>query len=169
MTRASRSGVPRRGKRETLSLRGTALKTTGRQSDLSRSLNSFMIAPGSNPLDKMSRIQDLGAEMCTAGLTLTDRMLYTIFINALPAEYEVEARNLESRDSIGRDDIIKAVRERRWQPRPSHHRNHSCFSDSSLLSAASTFYFSSASTFPLATAAATFFRGQHRHHRRRRT
>ena len=48
-------------------------------------------------------------------MTLDDHMLYTIFIDALPAEYEVEARNLASRDSIGRDDIIKAVRER-------HHR-----------------------------------------------
>ena len=33
----------------------------------------------------------------------------------LPAENEVEARNLASRDSIGRDDIIKAIRE-------GHHR-----------------------------------------------
>ena len=40
---------------------------------------------------------------------------YAPFIDALPAEYEVEARNLAPRDSIGRDDIIKAVRER-------HHR-----------------------------------------------
>ena len=58
----------------------------------------------------MGRIEDLAAEMRTAGLTLDDHMLYTIFIDALPAEYEVEARNLASRDSIGRDDIIKAVR-----------------------------------------------------------
>ena len=53
--------------------------------------------------------------MPTAGMTLDEHMLYTIFVNALPVEYEVEARNLESRDSIGRDDIIKAARER-------HHR-----------------------------------------------
>ena len=53
--------------------------------------------------------------MRTAGLTLDDHMLYTIFFGAFPAEYEVEARNVVSRDSIGRDDIIKAVRER-------HHR-----------------------------------------------
>ena len=63
----------------------------------------------------MGRIEDLAAEMHTAGMTLDDHMLYTIFIDALPAEYEVEAKNLASRDSIGRDDIIKAVRER-------HHR-----------------------------------------------
>ena len=90
-------------------------QTTGAKSDLSRRLNSFKIAPGSNPLEEMGRIEDLAAEMRTAGLTLDDHMLYTIFIDALPAEYEVEARNLASRDSIGRDDIIKAVRER-------HHR-----------------------------------------------
>ena len=59
----------------------------------------------------MGRIEDLAAEMRTAGMTLDDHMLYTISIDALPAEYEVEARNLASRDSIGRDDIIKAVRE----------------------------------------------------------
>ena len=53
--------------------------------------------------------------MRTAVLTLDDHMLYTIFIDALPAEYEWEARNLASCDSIDRDDIIKAVRER-------HHR-----------------------------------------------
>ena len=63
----------------------------------------------------MGRIEDLAAEMRTAGLTVDDHMLCTIFIDAFPAEYEVEARNLTSRDSIGRDDIIKAVRER-------HHR-----------------------------------------------
>ena len=61
----------------------------------------------------MGRIEGLVAEMRTAGLTLDDHMLYTIFIDALPAEYEVEARNLAFRDSIGRDDTIKTVRERR--------------------------------------------------------
>ena len=63
----------------------------------------------------MGRVEDLAAEIHTEGLTLDDRMLYTIFIDALHAEYEVEARHLASRDRIGRDDIIKAVRER-------HHR-----------------------------------------------
>ena len=53
--------------------------------------------------------------MCTAGLILDDHTLYKFFIDALPAECEVEARNLASRDSIGRDYIIKAVRKR-------HHR-----------------------------------------------
>ena len=43
-------------------------------------------------------------------MTLDDHMLYTIFIDAHPAEYEVGVRNLASRHSIGRDDIIKAVR-----------------------------------------------------------
>ena len=42
-------------------------------------------------------------------------MLYSIFIGALAAEYEVEARNHDSSDSIGRYDIIKALRDR-------HHR-----------------------------------------------
>ena len=65
-----------------------------------------------DPLEEMGRIEDHAAEMRTAGLTLDDHILYTIFIDALPAEYEVEARNLASRGSIGRDDIIKAVRER---------------------------------------------------------
>ena len=60
----------------------------------------------------MSSIEDLAAEVRTAGLTRDDHMLYTIFIAALPAKYEVEAKNLASRASIGRHDIIKAVRER---------------------------------------------------------
>ena len=63
----------------------------------------------------MGRIEDLAAEMRTTGTTVDDHMLYAIFIDALPAEYEVEERNLASRHRIGRDDIIKAVRER-------HHR-----------------------------------------------
>ena len=63
----------------------------------------------------MGRIEDLAAEMRAAGMTLDDHTLYTIFIDALPAEYEVEARILASHDSISRDNIIKAVRER-------HHR-----------------------------------------------
>ena len=87
----------------------------GAKSDLSRRLNSFKIAPGSNPLQEMGRIEELAADMRTAGLTLDDHLLYNIFIDALPAEYEVEARNLAPRDSIGRDDIIKAVRERHHQ------------------------------------------------------
>ena len=48
-------------------------------------------------------------------MTVDDHMLYTFFMDALPAEYEVEARNLAFRESNRRDDIIKAVRER-------HHR-----------------------------------------------
>ena len=60
----------------------------------------------------MGRIEDLAAEMRAAGLTLDDHTLYTIFIDALIAEYEVEAKNLAPRDSIGRNDIIKVVRER---------------------------------------------------------
>ena len=68
-------------------------QTMGTKPDLSRHLNSCKIAPGSNPLEDMGRIEDLAAEMCTAGLTLDDHMLYTIFIDALPTKYEVEARN----------------------------------------------------------------------------
>ena len=87
-------------------------QTTGAKSNLSRRLDSFKIAPGSNSLEQMGRIEDLAAETRTAGMTLHDHMLYKIFMYALPAEYEVEARDLASRDSIGRDDIIKAVRGR---------------------------------------------------------
>ena len=36
-------------------------QTTGAKSDLSRRLNSFNIAPGSNPLEEMGRIEDLAA------------------------------------------------------------------------------------------------------------
>ena len=68
-----------------------------------------------NALGDMGRIADLASEMRTTGMTLDDHMLYTFFIDALPVEYEIEARNVASRDSIGRDDIITAVRER-------HHR-----------------------------------------------
>ena len=87
-------------------------QTTKAKCDLSHRLNSFKIAPGSNPREEMGRIEDLAAKMRTARMTLNDHMRYTIFIDALPAEYEVEVRNLASRDGIGRDDIIKAVRER---------------------------------------------------------
>ena len=44
--------------------------------------------------------------MRTTGLALDDHVLYTIFID------EVETRNLASRDSTGRDEKMKAVRER---------------------------------------------------------
>ena len=60
-------------------------QTTGGKSDLSRRLNSFNIAPGSNPLEEMGRIEDLAAEKRTAGMTLDDHMLYTMFFYALPA------------------------------------------------------------------------------------
>ena len=61
-------------------------QTTGAESDLSRRLNRFNIAPGSKPPDEMGRIEDHAAEMRTAGMTVDDHMLYTIFIDALPAE-----------------------------------------------------------------------------------
>ena len=73
-------------------------QATEAKSDLSRRLNSFKIPLGSSALEAMGRIEDLATETRTAGLTLDDRMLYTIFVDALPAEYEVEARNLASRD-----------------------------------------------------------------------
>ena len=38
---------------------------TGAKSDLSRRLNSFNIAPVSNSLEDMGRIEDLGAEITT--------------------------------------------------------------------------------------------------------
>lgn len=57
-------------------------QTTGAKSDLSRCLNSSKVAPGSNLLEKMGRIEGLAAEMRTAG-TLDDYMTY-IFIDALP-------------------------------------------------------------------------------------
>ena len=47
-------------------------QTTGAKSNLSRRPNSFKIALGSNPL--MGRIEDLAAEMRTAGLTRDDHM-----------------------------------------------------------------------------------------------
>ena len=105
-TRAFCIIVPRQEKRGARSSRGTALKRRGQKSDLSRRLSSFTITPGSNPLEEMGRIEDLASEMRTAQMTLDDHMLYTIFIDARPAEYEVEARNLASRDSIGRDYVI---------------------------------------------------------------
>ena len=85
------------------------------KSDLSLSLNSFKIAPESNPLEEMGSIEDLAAEMCTVSLALDSHRMYIIVIDAPPAEYEVEAWNLASCDTIGREEIIKAVRER-------HHR-----------------------------------------------
>ncbi|CAN0597874.1 unnamed protein product, partial [Laminaria digitata] len=58
-------------------------QTTGAKSDLSRRLNSLKIATGSNPQAEMGRIEDLAAEMRTAGMILDDNMLYTIFLDAL--------------------------------------------------------------------------------------
>ncbi|CAN0570681.1 unnamed protein product, partial [Laminaria digitata] len=59
-------------------------QTTGAKSDPSGRLNSFRIATGSNPQAEMGRIEDLAAEMRTAGMILDDNMLYTIFLDALP-------------------------------------------------------------------------------------
>ncbi|CAN0489075.1 unnamed protein product, partial [Laminaria digitata] len=90
-------------------------QTIGAKYDLFRRLNSFRISTGSNPQAEMGRIEDLASEMRTAGMILDDNMLYTIFLDALPSEYDIEVRNLASRDSVSREEIIKAVRER-------HHR-----------------------------------------------
>ena len=107
-------------------------QTAGAKSDLSRRLNRFKVAPRSNPLEEMGRIEDLAAEMTTAGLVLenhmiyNDHILYTIFIHALPAKYEVEARILASRESIGRQEIIKAVRERHHRLSGNRKRGSNC-------------------------------------------
>ncbi|CAN0535643.1 unnamed protein product, partial [Laminaria digitata] len=69
-------------------------QTTGAKSDLSRRLNSFRTATGSKPQAEMGRIEDFAAEMRTAGMILDDNMLYTIFLDALPSEYDIEVRNL---------------------------------------------------------------------------
>ena len=58
----------------------------GAKSDLSRRLNRFKITPRSSPLEEMGRIEDLAAETRTAEMTLDGHMLYTTFIDALPAE-----------------------------------------------------------------------------------
>ena len=73
------------------------------------------MAQGNNPLREIGRIEDLDAEIRTAGVPLDDHLLSKVFIDPLPAKYEVKASNCASRDSIDRDDIIKAVRDR-------HHR-----------------------------------------------
>ncbi|CAN0523320.1 unnamed protein product, partial [Laminaria digitata] len=87
-------------------------QTTGAKSDLSRRLNSFKIATGSNPQAEIGKIEDLPAKMRSAGMILDDDMLYTISLDALPSEYDIESRNLASRDSVSREESIKAVRER---------------------------------------------------------
>ena len=38
----------------------------------------------------MGRIEDLAAEMRTAGMSIDDNMLYTVFHDTLPVRYEVE-------------------------------------------------------------------------------
>ena len=85
-------------------------QTVGAKSDLSRRLNGLKIAPRSNSLEDMGKIEDRAAKMRTAGLALDNPMLYIVSIDAPPAECEVEAWNLAYHDSIGREEIIKAVR-----------------------------------------------------------
>ena len=84
-------------------------QTAGATSDLSRSLKSFRIAQRNNPLHDVDRVEDLATEMSSAGMSFHDHMRYTIFIDALSLEHEMEPRNLASRDSIGRDDIVKVL------------------------------------------------------------
>lgn len=70
-----------------------------------------MIPPGSSPLEEMGRIGYVPTEMRTAAPTLED---HTVFMDALPTQYEVEARNLACRDRIARAHF-KAAHEQ-------HHR-----------------------------------------------
>lgn len=73
---------------------------------LSRRNTSFKIPSGINPVEETDRVEGLAAEMPRVGPTLDGHMLYTIVMGALPAEDEVEARNLAYRGSIGRQEII---------------------------------------------------------------
>lgn len=72
----------------------------------------WYIAPGSSLLPEIGGTDDVAAEIRTAGLTLNDHNMYTVFSGgALPATYGVEARNLAYRDNSGREEIIKTIRE----------------------------------------------------------
>ena len=53
-------------------------QTTGAPTSLRR-FNSFNIAPASNPLEEMGRIEDLATEVRIAGLSVDVHMLYCIF------------------------------------------------------------------------------------------
>ena len=64
--------------------------SAGAKSDVYRRQISLKVAPGSNPHKEIVRIGDLASEMRTAGLACDGHMLYTIFIDALPAQYGVE-------------------------------------------------------------------------------
>ena len=50
-------------------------QTTGAKSNLSSRFNIFKIAPGSNLLEEMGRMEGLAAEMRTAGMSVDEHML----------------------------------------------------------------------------------------------
>lgn len=99
-----------------LSYRGMVFRQPGAKSGRSYRLTGVVIAPVNSLLPEIGGTEDVAADIRTAGLTLDYHNMYTTFIvDALPATYGVEARNMAYRDNSGREEISKTIREQ-------HHR-----------------------------------------------
>ena len=64
---------------------------------------------GSNPVAALLEIEDIVAELSLSGVAV-DQHVYSLFVSALPAKYDLEVRELSRKESFDRAEIFALVR-----------------------------------------------------------
>ena len=84
----------------------------GARTEYYRKMHSFEIAAGQNPLIALGEFKDMAAEMRGIDLAVDDPMLYPCFLEALSGGYEAKVRQLAGKTDLGREEIMRTIRER---------------------------------------------------------
>jgi len=84
--------------------------TIGEQNKLRQKLNNFQMVKGSNPVEALLEIEDIAAELSLSGVAVDQQHVYSLFVSALPAEYNLEVRELSRKESFDRAEILALVR-----------------------------------------------------------
>ena len=66
--------------------------TIGQQNKLRKKLN-FQIARGSDPVESVLEIEDIAAELSLSGVAVDQQHIYSLFVSALHAEYNLRFGN----------------------------------------------------------------------------
>ena len=64
--------------------------TIGQQNKLRKKLNNFQMVKVSNPVEALLEIEDIAAELSLSGVAVDQQHVYSLFVSALPTEYNFE-------------------------------------------------------------------------------
>ena len=84
--------------------------TVGQQNELRSKLANFKMSRGSNPTEAMLAIEDIAADMRNSGLTVDEQHVLSVFVSALPEEYDLEVREIHRKESFNRAEIMALLR-----------------------------------------------------------